>query len=255
MWPNEIRIAYKTGMSIADISKLYGVKRYWIKKALVGITRSVADTNSMKARLASRDLSESEKQCILGTLLGDGCLRFSPNGRSSFLSVTHGSKQELYVRHKHKVLIGSHLYKEINKAGYCPGSIQWRMNYYNPRFMDLVRSVSNRDGIKTVTREWLSLLDLEGLSYWFMDDGSSSYGSNPGRSVGVLISTMCFSREENELLSEKLNKYDSDARVVRASRGTRWQISFSVAGGQKFLRLIQPYVERVPSMIYKLKIS
>jgi hypothetical protein len=101
----------------------------------------------------------------------------------------------------------------------------------------------------------MSLLKPEGLAYWFMDDGSSSYANNPGKSVCVTVSTMCFSHEENCVITSRLGEFGIDANVVKASRGTRWQISMPVRSGQAFLRLIKPFVERIPSMTYKLKIS
>jgi len=250
---NKIRNLYQQGYSINDIVKETSIKKYWIKKAIQGIERTVADTNSLKARLASRDLSEPEKQCILGTLLGDGCLKRSYNGRSHHLSIIHGDKQKDYIKFKHGVLHGSHLKSEICLSGYCPGSLQWNLKFWNTKFMDYVSSVSQRDEQKCVSNEWLQALTLEGLSYWFMDDGHSSYANNHGRSVCVAISTMCFNYEENCLIAGRLNEYEVDAKVVKASRGTKYQISMSVNGGQKFLRLIQPFVERVPSMVYKLK--
>jgi len=252
---DQIQSLYKQGYSINDIVKIVDVKRYWIKKAIKGIERTVADTNSLKARLNSKILSESEQQCILGTLLGDGCLKESQNGRSHHLSVTHGDKQKDYIKFKHKILQGSYLSRVICSSGYCPGSIQWNLTFWNAKFMDYVFSISQKNEHKYVSDEWLQALTLEGLAYWFMDDGSSSYANNPGQSVCIAMSTMCFSYEENCRIAIHLNKYKIDARVVKASRGTKWQISMSVKGGQRFLKLIQPYVEQIPSMTYKLKIK
>lgn len=155
----------------------------------------------MKPALATRESrlaapTGSVLQCILGTLLGDGCVDARPtNPRLCFI---HGKPQEAYARHKALVLKDyvQTPPKLVPNMGY--GSVSCTFRTVTTPAFDFLREIClRREGEryrKTVTREWLQLLTWEGVAYWFLDDGSLTKNH-------ANISTHSFTEAEVRLLA------------------------------------------------------
>ena len=114
------------------------------------------------------------------------------------------------------------------------------------------------NGIKTVSKEWLNMLEPLGLCIWYLDDGS--YNSNP-RSRQMSISTDNFGLEGNELIADWFQKnLGFKPHISRRNYATtfskakvRYRLVINRSNVPAF---IEPFYDLVPHcMRYKLPSS
>ncbi len=257
MSPHQVEEAlnmYDNGYSMREIWTDLNVTEYDVKQLLRGKTRSHHESNHLRAVRLSQPITESQIQCLLGTLLGDGSIVQNQN-RGYRLNVKHGIAQLEYVKHKANVLGVEHrvhTYKpnlrSFSKNGSCG------FTYQNAGGMKYIESFVIRGGKKTVNEEWLERLSMEGIAYWFMDDGCSSW---VGKSVSVQFSTLGFPEDATELLRLKLDKLGfktSKYQDRRATHKNQYFLSMSRYHTKDFLGAISAYVLPIECMRYKIKL-
>jgi len=245
---------YERGYSMREIWTILNVTEYDIKQLLRGKSRSYHESNHLRAVRLSNPLNESQIQCLLGTLLGDGSIRPNQN-RGYRVSIKHGIDQLDYVQHKANILgvpHRVHTYKPNIRSYSTKGSCGF--TYQNAGGMKYIESLTIRDGVKTVNTDWLDRLNIEGIAYWFMDDGSSSF---VGKSIAVQFSTLGFPEDITEMLRGKLecmgfktSKYQ-DRRNLNSRQ---FFLSMSRHYTIDFLKSISPYVSPIDCMRYKIKL-
>jgi hypothetical protein len=199
--------------------------------------------------------SPSEKQLLLGTLLGDGSMQWGSklHGRIRF---THGQVQEAYCRQKAHIL-RSYVKTQpqiVENRGWGDKScvfstvltpafsfmhaLAYRPDFTNPQKL-----------VKTVTQEWLNLLTWEGIAWWYQDDGTLTQAG------GVHISTHGFPQEQVELLANMLTQRGVAAKAQQVKKGEK--IYFIIVIGseatRKFIEKVKPFVH--PSMSYKVDLQ
>lgn len=202
------------------------------------------DTNSIKTKsIISKDLELTDEQIevLRGSLLGDMCI--TKTSRFPRVSITHGGKQEAYFDHKCSIF--SNILGKINKT---PRYDKRTQKYYNryavrllahPVFETLYQELY-KNGVKTITKEYLDKLTPKSLAFWFMDDGCYS---------GTLA-TNCFSKEECELIKEWLkDTYNIETTLVKTPKN-QFLIYIRAKSRQTFYDLVFPYF--IPSMLYKI---
>ena len=144
-------------------------------------------------------LTASQEQMLLGTMLGDGAMRWDAKtfrGNPDYRS-NHGYKQHKYNCRKYQVLSELALRppkKKLN-GGYGKWSSCWGTR--NCPELRPIASLCLRLGRKNVTQAWLDRLTWEGIAWWIMDDGSR------GRST-ILFHTEGFSHKEVKLIQRWL---------------------------------------------------
>jgi len=111
------------------------------------------------------NLTEDQRQLVLGSSLGDGSLRRTGTHTASF-RVGHGEKQTEYAEWKYQMLSPiTHQFGKVgNGFGFdtfaCPSLADFRSHLYNS------------EGNRTVSDEALNALDARGLAAWYSDDGT-----------------------------------------------------------------------------------
>lgn len=196
---------------------------------------------------SEQKLTYEQEQFILGSLLGDLNISKPRKGYPHCrLAIVHSSKQQDLFMEKIKILgefMGS--YKENSY-------LDKRTNntYYTLRGNSKAHPEFNRiynllyiDGVKTITQEYLNLIDSPiALAYWFMDDGDKT---------GILA-TNCFSEKEVDLIIQWLEeKWEIFCNKRRNKEN--FTIYIKAESRLRFEKLISPYI--IPSMYYKLKYS
>jgi hypothetical protein len=196
-------------------------------------------------------ITDFQKQCILGSLLGDASV--VKKGPQHRLSISHGHVQFDYIKHKESVLgdlalrnIQNTISKEhlihghVIKESHC----HVLQTHIHPYFTEL-RNLIYPHGSKVVSQLWLEQLTPVSLAYWFMDDGSADYSNS---SYSISIATYSYSHYEHLLLQSFMqSRFNITATV--ASRGLR----FGVANARKFRDLV---IEHIPDcMMYKISRS
>ena len=236
----EIKRLQKLGKTTLEISTKLNVSPPTIRKYLKILGK---ETNSIKnKRIINVNLTPEQLEIIYGSLLGDLCISKTKN--SARLSFNQGGNHEEYFDHLCSLFSG--LLGKINKT---PRYDSRTRKYYNKFY---VRSLAHNvylqiynevyiNGVKTITKEWLSKITPKGIAYWFMDDGSRR----------GLFATNSFSKEECLLLQEMfLTKFNIKTRLYQSPNLEQYTLCIKAESLTDFENLIKPYI--IPSMKYKL---
>lgn len=189
------------------------------------------------------------EQMVLGTLMGDASLNILPSGSVRY-QVSRSVKNMDYIRATRSVLersgICCHTY--VDNRGIVKLTTQ-----VHPYFEEINRLIK-RNGVKTISAEWLDRIKPEGLAYFLQDDGSANM-----QEVGLYkdhafrIASFGFTLEGNEMLASWLGKIGYPAKVVKSTNQTKkvyTGLAMDMATSRKLSELVSPYF--VPSMRYKL---
>ena len=202
------------------------------------------DTNSIKAK-SVKDvcLTDEQLEIIYGSLLGD--MSISKTKNLARISITQGGSHEDYfdfICSKFEGLLG-----KISKEPRFDNRTKKWYNKFIVRFLAHKQYLSiynliYKNGVKTITQEWLNKLTPKSIAYWFMDDGSRSGD----------LATNCFTLQEVELCQKWFkDKFNIDTRIRKIANKEQWLLIICVNSRQNFDDLIRPYIHK--SMLYKLK--
>jgi recombination protein RecA len=184
------------------------------------------------------DLREDQMKLILGSILGDGSLRFASDHNVSF-RVGHGEKQRDYCEWKHEMLAPF-----ANKIGATGNGIGFDTIPMN-QLGEVHEAVYAKAGGRTVSDELIDQLDERAVAAWYCDDGSfSGHYERWGYGKAVIANTS-LSCEDKERLATRLEELG----MGRPTVGDRY-FTFSGERTKQFQEKIAPYVH--PSMDYKL---
>ncbi len=111
------------------------------------------------------NLTDDQRQLVLGSSLGDGSLRKTGTHTASF-RVGHGTEQTDYANWKYEML--SPLTRDFGKVGNGFGFDTCAI----ATFADFRSHLYNEKGQRTITDEVLNALDARGLAAWYGDDGT-----------------------------------------------------------------------------------
>lgn len=243
----EFEQLWNQGKSDKEIAEYFGVEELTIKSYRTRGENAGKFNITRYFSQEEHNLSNLQRQMILGSLLGDMNLSYPNSNKhiNSRLAIVQSKQQEELFMKKVEILgdfMGSYrLYTPNPDSRTGKVYESWRGNSKtHPCFTEIYKLLYPND-IKTVTPEYLSNINHPiALAYWFMDDGSNS----------GIIATNCFSECEVELMinwfKEKWNiectkQHNLDNFVLHISQKSRLD----------FERLIFPYI--LPSMYYKLK--
>lgn len=207
------------------------------------------------ARKISKKLNKSQKRLLLGLLIGDGTITNHPD-----FKMDHSEKQREYLQWKSLLLDTEKLkhsgIKEyIQKCGYNIGSKVIRLRVgTNFTIKALRRSIYKPN--KTITRNWLNWFTERELAIWYMDDGCININTSKQRSSiqhTIKIAT-CVDLETVEIIIKYfMDKWKIKFRLFSEGKGTYSIASSSESDCLNFVKLIKPYVEQVPSLLYKIR--
>ncbi len=184
------------------------------------------------------DVREDQMKLILGSILGDGSLRFASDHNASF-RVGHGEKQREYCEWKHEMLAPF-----ANKIGATGNGIGFD-TIPMKQLAAVHEAVYTEAGSRTVSDELIAQLDERAVAAWYCDDGSfSGHYERWGHGKAVIANTS-LSREDKERLAVRLEELG----MGRPTVGDRY-LTFSGGRTKQFQEKIAPYVH--PSMDYKL---
>ena len=211
-----------------------------------------------------KELNNTEKGLLLALCLGDGCLRKPhPKTGAVQLEIGHSIEQLTYCTYKRDIVYSIFKGKNPPKIGIREINIKGkvyktcRFTKTNDYFISLRKKLYPY-GRKTITRELLNMLDLQGIAIWYMDDGSCYYKSSKvdGHSVCIdlRISTDCFTKEEHEIIVDYFREvWGINFYVFYSKSRNVYCIRANKQAAIKFINLIKPYI--IPEMMYKCDIK
>ena len=192
-------------------------------------------------------LTDRQKEIIVGTLLGDGCLEHD-GFKASRLQIKQAERKKDYVFWLYNELQG--LVKTPPKQR--PDNQQWYFSTRSLVELDFFRNLFYSSGRKLVptTIKKLPVSPLS-LAIWFMDDGTLDYRVKSHYSFS--FSTDLFTISEVKLLQEVLlEKFEIQTSIQTPScRGKKYvKLYVGKNGRDIFLPIIKPYI--LPCFDYKL---
>ena len=184
------------------------------------------------------DLHEDQLKLMLGSILGDGSLRFASDHNVSF-RVGHGVEQTAYCEWKNEML--APFAHSIGRTGSGIGFDTVPMN----QLAWLHEAVYAQDGTRTITDDLVEQLDERAIAAWYCDDGSfSGHYARWGNGKAV-ICNKSLSEADKERLADRCEALGMGRPTV-----THRELLFSGERARAFHEKIAPYVH--PSMDYKL---
>ncbi|MGH2979312.1 MAG: recombinase RecA, partial [Solirubrobacterales bacterium] len=128
---------------------------------------AIEEGDEVLASARHYDLREDQLKLMLGSILGDGSLRYASDQNVSF-RVGHGLKQQAYCEWKQEML--APFANKIGKTGNGVGfdTIPMRQLAW------LHEAVYAHDGGRTVSDELIEQLDERAIAAWYCDDGTLS---------------------------------------------------------------------------------
>jgi len=198
------------------------------------------------------NLQPEQRHLLVGSILGDGCLRFPGRSHHANLTVEHGEAQREYVWFKYErlqewVTTPPAQVRRVYHKDRTRATTSWRFSTLSHPAFTEYHTIFYVDGVKTIPANICDLVtDPLTLAVWLMDDG------NRNKDV-LFLSTECFSVPEQELLGGCLERrfgIETTLNLHSHSQGRRLhRLRLTRAGSRKAVQLIQDYV--VPSLAYK----
>lgn len=217
----------------------------------MGTKQETMRTKEIEDISCSLELSNEQRDVLIGTLLGDGHLETQNNGRTYRLKIEHTIRQRAYVEwlfhlfekwvrtapviRSREVLFRGKIkcYERIGFATLSTGSFR----FYAQQFY--------QDGKKIVPKLIHRWLTPRAMAVWYMDDGSIK--SNEHKSV--FLNTHSFQDIDLNRLQQALESQYGIKSTLRIQKGGK-QIYLLSETVKVFLQLINPYI--LESMRYKL---
>lgn len=207
------------------------------------------------ARKISKKLNKSQKRLLLGLLIGDGTITNHPD-----FKMDHSGDQEEFLQWKGHLLDTERLKRSemkeyIQKVGYNVGSRIIRIRIgTNSTIKALRRSIYKPN--KTITRNWLDWFSERELAIWYMDDGCINVNTSKQRSSiqhTIKIAT-CTDLETTKMIIKYFQeKWDIKFRPFPEGKNTYSIASSSEIDCLNFVKIVKPYIEQVPSLLYKIR--
>ncbi|MBI3984464.1 MAG: hypothetical protein HY344_00775 [Candidatus Levybacteria bacterium] len=206
--------------------------------------KQYTNSNWLKEYKKSLNLSQIQRDVLIGTILGDGSLKISRSGKAAQLQICHSFSAKEYVYWKKEIfknwvfcepryhkINNSLIFRTVSK----PEIFEYMRLFYKEKVKIVPKNISN------ILKSNLS------LAVWFMDDGNGYRRNNACR-----LSTYAFGLEGNILLQKCLRKnFELYASIIRDSKGYQLYIPARNGSAIKFRNLIVQYI--IPTMKYKLE--
>ena len=200
-----------------------------------------------RKRLAQISLSNHAKSIILGSLLGDGCMRIYKGDKNAKFSIRHSDTQKEYLDWK-KTFLG---------FGGVSGTIT--ISKQNASFfqshvseeLSKIHEVTHKQNKLKIQRTWLNHLTASSLAVWWFDDGSLTSLRRRG-----VFCTDGFDEKSCLILSKYLQKVwnvrVSVKPIVRKeSNKSYYRLWLCTSELKIFLKIIIPHVPLIWEMFDK----
>lgn len=195
-------------------------------------------------------LTKEQREMIIGTILGDGCI--APHGRknkSYRLIIGHSENQKDLVLLKKSYL--SNLVNVINcRKDEKKKSIMYSFNTITHHEFKFFYDLFYENCKKVIKDDLLIYLTPRSLAFWIMDDGSNNKVKN---NINLRLHTECFTEEENIKLQSMLKaSFDLRCKVCKFNRNNKeyCYLSFNKENTIKMSVLVEEYF--INCMKYKL---
>jgi hypothetical protein len=205
-----------------------------------------------RKRLAQISLSNHAKSIILGSLLGDGCMRIYKGDKNAKFSIRHSDTQQEYLDWK-KTFLGfggvsgtiskGTISKQRKNASFFQSHVSEELSK--------IHEVTHKQNKLKIQRTWLNHLTASSLAVWWFDDGSLTSLRRRG-----VFCTDGFDEKSCLILSKYLQKVwnvrVSVKPIVRKeSNKSYYRLWLCTSELKIFLKIIIPHVPLIWEMFDK----
>ena len=205
-------------------------------------------SNKIEEYKKTLELSEFQRQVLVGTLLGDGCLE-TRNGRTYRLKIEHSVSQKDYVDWKYQVfknftLSEPRIHKRMSyglvRENYCFSTVSHgSLRFYGQQFY--------KNNKKVMPKIISKILTPLVLAVWFMDDGSIKSKQHKA----LVIHSQSFNKQDLEKVIKVLEtKYGIKSTLRKRKDGSGFVLYLLSETVNRFIDLVKEHI--LPSMQYKL---
>lgn len=181
--------------------------------------------------------SPQQHEILLGSILGDGALRFEKNSTRGHVRIGHGPDQREYLSWKAALLGGLKLDKGTNPA--CTTLRSLEFGRY--------KTIQKTKGLTHVPQDWVEQISPLAVAIWYMDDGNYS-GSHSKWGWGKpSISTRILDRDSLARIADRMVRIGLGRPSFSECRGFVW----GKEGAKAFFWGVGKYIPTC--MAYKAK--
>jgi len=182
--------------------------------------------------------SEDQHEILLGSMLGDGSLRFARNSLRGAMRLTHGYKQKDYCEWKAKAL-------DCEVSTCASGNVGAESEHTEE--LAIYKAIKTKKALLDVPQQFIDKITPKSIAIWYMDDGTFS-GSYKRWGFGkCFISAKKLPIACMQAIADKIESLGLGKAYVRQGKGFLW----SGLESEKFQKAVAPYVHT--SMRYKIK--
>lgn len=238
---------FDAGESIEKIAKWYEISPPSISRLLRANDRIAIPARKKYDIVRQSPINTIQKQLIVGSLLGDGCLYKDSKNSNFKLSLSQCKAQEQYFHWKVAMMdpFINGFIENIDKRNnsimlHATTICHQDFNMFGKMFYDENRKKIIPDNLDV-------FLTPLALAVWVQDDGNLNAG------VNMRIASISFTKEDNEKLKIYLKTcFDLTSKVMeyRYKNKLYYQLTFNKVETQKLSDIIRPHI--VPKMLYKI---
>ena len=201
-------------------------------------------------------ITKESRNLLIALLIGDGTI-----SNNNVFKLSHCEEQRDYLEWKIEQLkeagLRSNGLKEyISVKGYNIGKKVYYTQLNIIPFIKVLRRVFYKPYKKLGNRKLLNRLDAKGDAIWYMDDGHINYRKTNGKVHGFYIKiATCMPKEELQIIIDYFKEvWNIDFYMFHeGKKENSYSLCCGTKEGIKFINIVKPYVEQVPSMIHKIQ--
>lgn len=232
-------------LTINNIANFYNTNRSVVTRWFQGYDIPIKSNQRKFYHLKAVPLEKDQKEFLIGTLLGDGCLQINKKKTKARLCLTHSIKQANYFFWKKRIMGNFINNTQVNAESkrnsvkmQCASIYHNNLIYYYNLFYDNNKKIIKEDIVNHLTPL--------AMAVWVMDDGWKNHSN-------IRISSEGFSKKENEILKKAIKfNFDINCKVVEYCKNKKkyYYLSFNKRNSELLTDLIQSHV--IDCMKYKL---
>ena len=201
-------------------------------------------------------ITKESRNLLIALLLGDGTI-----SNNNVFKLSHCEEQRDYLEWKIKQLKDAGLRNNGLKEYISARGFNINKKVYYTQlsiipFIKVLRRVFYKPYKKLGNRKLLNRLDARGIAIWYMDDGHINYRKTNGKIHGFYIKIApCLPKEELQIIIDYFKDvWNIEFYMFHEGRKKdSYSLCCGTKEGIKFINIVKPYVEQVPSMAHKIQ--
>lgn len=199
-------------------------------------------------------INKESRNLLIGLLLGDGTI-----SNNYVFKLSHCEQQRDYLEWKIKLLgnngIRTNGVKEyISTCGYNSSKKVLYTQLSIIPFIKVLRRVFYRPKKILGNRKLLNRLSAQEIAIWYMDVGCINIRKSKNKIHGFYIRiATCLPEKELQVIIDYFKEvWNISFYKISEGKGT-YSLCCGTKEGIKFINIVKPYVQQVPSMIHKIQ--